>query len=138
MNTKDAAPHLSTHFIISGRDFDPEKCSEALGLRPSNIWRQRLEHLRARDDLADTEWQIGFDKRQLYSLDEAVLEVLELIWPARDRIRAFLSGSDLKATLTCSVTIQVDRPEYCLSPTAMKKLTALHCEFCLDIFDYSD
>ncbi len=138
MNTTDTAPSLSTHFVISGRDFDPDQCSEALGLKPSNVWRQKLEHLRARDDLANTEWQIGFNKRPLYSVNEAVIEVLDLIWLARDRIRVFISESDLKAALVCSVTIQADRPEYCLSPVAMEKLAALNCEFCLDIYDYSD
>ena len=134
----DTAPRISTHFVISGRDFDPEKCSEALGLKPSTVWRQKLEHLKARSDLANTEWQIGLDKRPLYSLDEAVLEVLGLIWPARKRIRAFLFESNLNVTLVCSVSINADRPEYCLSPTTLGRLAVLHCEFCLDIFDYSD
>jgi hypothetical protein len=133
------APLLSTYFVISGRDFDTDKCSESLGLEPSVIWRQRLELLKSRDDLANTEWRIGFDKRPLYSLDEAVREVLDVIWPARDRIRAFLSSSGgLEAILACSVNIQVDRPEYCVSPITMEKLAELHCELCLDIFDYSD
>ena len=131
------APLLSTHFVISGRDFDPEKCSEILGLKPSAIWRQKLEHLKSRNDLANTEWQIGFDKRPRYSLDEVVSDVIELICSMRDRILEFLSGSNLKATLTCSVSIQADRPEYCLSQLTLEKLAELHCEFCLDIFDYS-
>ena len=134
----DTAPKISISFVISGRDFDPNICSVALGLQPSNVWRQQREHLKDRIDLPNVEWQLGFDGRALYSLDEAAAEVVDLIWPARERIRAFISQSGLRATLACSVRIDADRPEYCLSSEVMRKLGWLDCKFCLDIFDYSD
>lgn len=134
----DNAPKISVSFVISGRDFDPDTCSAALGLQPSNIWKQQREHLGKVLDLPNVEWQLGFDGKKLYSLDEAAAEVVGLIWPARERIRTFISQNELRATLACSVRIDVDRPEYCLSSDVMSKLGWLDCKFCLDIFDYSD
>lgn len=133
----NSAPKISVSFVISGRDFDPDACSAALGLQPSNIWRQRREHLDLAD-LPNVEWQLGFEGKEIYSLDEAAAEVVALVWPARERIRAFVSQNGLRATLACSVRIDEDRPEYCLSPDVMSKLGWLDCKFCLDIFDYSD
>lgn len=138
MMERTIAPLITAHFVISGRDFDPAVCTEALGLTPTGIWTQRHEHLKSRVDLPNVEWHLGFDKKPSYSIDESVAEIVSLIWPARERIRELLSSSGLSASLSCSVTIYEDRPEYCLSTDIMSKLGSLGCKLRLDIFDYSD
>lgn len=134
----NSAPKISVSFVISGRDFDPDACSAALGLQPSNIWRQQREHLKNVLALPNVEWQLGFEGKEFYSLDEATSEVVALIWPTREQVRTFVSQNGLRATLACSVRIDADRPEYCLSSDVMSKLGWLDCKFCLDIFDYSE
>lgn len=138
MMERSIAPLITVHFVLSGRDFDPGVCTEALGLTATHIWTQRHEHLKSRLDLPNVEWHLGFDKKPSYSVDESAVEVVALIWPARERIRDFLSSSGLSASLSCSVTIYEDRPEYCLSAEVMSKLGSLGCKFHLDIFDYSE
>lgn len=107
------------------------------GLEPTGLWTQRIPSLQANPNLKNASWFFGFEKRPLYSTDEAVQLVLETIWPKRERLLSYLSTHDATTVMTCSVTILVDRPVYELSAGTMGKLHELRCEFLLDIFDYS-
>ena len=130
-------PRLSTYFFISGRNFDPEICTSALGIEPTEIWRQKHEHLKQRKDIPNISWQLGKKKRHLYSVSEAVEEILDLIWPAREKIKMFTERKEFEVGIDCSVTIFDDRPVYELLPHTIQRLAVIGCGFGLDIFDYS-
>ncbi|MCP5787110.1 hypothetical protein NL329_29775, partial [Klebsiella pneumoniae] len=76
--------------------------------------------------------------RPHYSLSEALDEVLELVWPSRDRIKVFTKDKDLRIGVTCTVKILTDRPLYDLRVKSISRLADLQSEFFLDIMDYSE
>lgn len=130
-------PELTTYFSISGWDLDPESCTSALGLKPSEVWRQKHKHLLDHKDLPSVSWSLGEKNQREFSVSKAVEAVLDLVWPARERVIRFVSGKNFIVGVTCSVTIYEDRPIYDLSKETISRLAVLDCEFCLDIFDYS-
>jgi len=126
---------------ISGRHWDPNDCTGAVDLQPTRIW-QGKPFLRARADLPTDAWVIGTPKRELYSIDEAVRGVLDLVWPARARIRAFVKVRALRCTMSCNVFIYGDvtenRPIYELSASTIEQLSDLGAAFSMDLFVYSE
>ncbi len=85
-----------------------------------------------------TNWGITIEKRRVFSIDEALVELLNILWPQRAKILEFLSTHHLSATFCTNVTIYEGRPEYCLSPETLQRLAYFKTEYCLDIFDYSE
>ena len=133
----DQPPRLTTYLYIAGRDFEPEICTSTLGIDPTQIWRQKLKHLEHRIDLPNISWRLGRSKRPLYSVSEAVEEVLDLVWPAREKLKMFIESHDFEVGIECSVTIFDDRPVYELLPHTIQRLAVIGCRFGLDIIDYS-
>ncbi len=131
------APELTTYFYIAGWDFDPAICTLAIGLDPSEIWKQEHKHLLGQKDIPNISWNLCRKKQRSYSVSEAVDEVLDLIWHKREEVIRFSMNSNFNVGVTCSVTIHEDRPTYDLSLTTIKRMAGLGCEFSLDIFDYS-
>lgn len=136
-DAKSLAPELKTYFCISGWDFDPAMVTSAIGLEPSEVWKQKHAHLLHRKDIPNTCWSLGRGEQQNYSVSEAVDEVLDLIWPKRAEIKKFVMNDSFDVGIDCSVTIWEDRPVYDLSAKVIKRLADLGCEFGLDIYDYS-
>jgi len=72
---------VATHEIlaelwISGRNWDPNECTASIGLGPTRTW-QGKPFLRARVDLDTDAWVMGAPKRESYSIDEVVREVVD-------------------------------------------------------------
>ncbi len=132
------SPLITVRFVIGGRDFDPNDVSRAIGLEPTRVWHATHKAVINDTRFNTVSWCIGYEKLPLYSTDEAVKQVLKLIWPHREPIGRYLRHGKVSATLVCNVTIWEDRPVYELSADTMQRLSALGCEFVLDIFDYSD
>lgn len=132
-------PRISAYLVIGGRqDFDPDQCTRAVGIAPTQVWRQKYEHLLNRHDLNAVEWMVGVEKKPLDDTDDALREVLIEVWPARDSIKNFVRANGLRAWFACSVTISDERPVYRVSPETLQKLAYFGFELSLDIFDYSD
>lgn len=137
MREEARAPRISTHFYIAGWDFDTDNCTAVVGVEPSEVRRQKHSELRARKDIPNVSWNLGRIRTDSYSVSESVDEILDLIWPSRDRVKDFVDGKELVIGIACTVTIRVDRPVYDLSTTTIRRLAELSCEFILDVIDYS-
>lgn len=138
MSSQSKAPRISSYLYISGRDFDPQACSAFIGLQPTEIWRQKREELKQREDLPNVSWNIGHEPIEGYSVSDAVDEVLDLVWPARERLRTFLQGQNIEVGIACTVAIHADRPIYDLSASTIRRLAELSCKFTLDVIDYTE
>lgn len=132
-----SSPLITAKFWIGGKDLDISEITQVIGVEPSGVWYQRRPELRERRDLDDSGWYVGFENRALYDTDEAVRNVLETIWPVRDKVRSYLDIGKGRASMLVNVTIHEERPIYGLSADTMERLAYLRCEFCMDLFDYS-
>jgi len=131
-------PLITSFFSIGGWDFDTDACTAAIGISPTRIWRQSHAHLAQHPDIPNTNWTVELEHRQLYSLDDGLAELFALLLPSRDRILSFLQASGLRGGFGSNVTIRADRPLYHLSPETLSTLASFHCEYLMDIYDYTD
>ena len=133
----DDAPRLTTKFYIAGWDFEPDDITDKLGLVPTEVWKQKREHLLSRKDIPNVSWNLGKHEERIYSVSDAVESVMDLLLPVKEKIKHVSEKPNYHVGITCSVTIYEDNPIYDLSVSAISKLSELGCEFSLDIFDYS-
>lgn len=137
VRTESGLPMITAHFFLAGRDLDTDEITRSLGLEPSEVWQQQRAELRARTDLPTVVWKYGFKRKYLPSTTDAVELILDTVWPLRARVEAYTATHDVQIGIECSVTISEDRPVYELSSVAISRMSDLHCEFLLDVFDYS-
>jgi hypothetical protein len=132
----NAWPEISVHLVVAGRDgFDPDDCTRALGIQPTGVWRQKHKHLLNHPELPQASWKIGVENMRCYDVDEAVCAFLEMIWPLRGKIKAYVSSMGWRADISCNVLIRSQRPMYRLLPETLRKLAHLELEFGMDIHD---
>ncbi|MFK8004069.1 MAG: DUF4279 domain-containing protein [Polyangiales bacterium] len=133
MSDPSVSCEISASLNLCGGAFDFEHCSKAIGVAATSTWTRKIEH----DAIPEASWSIGFDKRPYDCVDVAVSAVLEQVEGLEERVRAYAKAQALEVSLSCDVFIYKQRPLYSLSPATMKRLSELHAEFRLDIFDYS-
>lgn len=136
--TTDPRPSINTFFEIAGDDLDPEECTRRIGLTPTEAEISGRSRPGGRLPVRVTHWTIKLEKRRVYTIDEPLTELLDILWPKRSKIMTFLLSQPFPATFGTNVTIYEDRPEYCLSPETIQRLAYFKSEYCLDIFDYRD
>ncbi len=134
----ETAPLITSAFGIWGDELDPAECTLATGLTPTELEIKGQPRPGGRPPVPVTNWGITLEKRRLYSLDKALSELLDLLWPQREKMLEFIASHSVSAIFSANVTIYQDRPEYNLSPDTLQRLAYFKVEFCLDIFDYRD
>lgn len=132
----ELAPKFSVFINVGSTNWNPEECTRAVGLQPSQVWRQPDNMVRGGQ--RRSEWSYGFEKRSFYVLDEALGALLDEVWDYREEIRRFGAQDGFDLAITCTVTISKDRPEYTVSARVLGKLAWFECELGLDVFDYSE
>ncbi len=135
-NPPPTLPRLSTAFVIAKHNLEVEACTAAIGIEPTRVWRQRHTHLSDHPDIPNTNWIVEHRDRALDRVSEAVDEVLDLIWPRKAEIRAFLDRSGATASVVCNIHLgeNHERPVYELSAGTIRRLGELGCDFEMDIF----
>lgn len=128
---------MNIAFVIAGRDIDPDDVTRTVGLEPTRLWHATNETVLKDPRMSTVNWSVGRRNVASYEVDEAVRQVLDIVWPHREGIQHYRRSREAKACLVCNVTIREDRPVYSLSAETMSRLAALDCEFVLDIYDYS-
>jgi hypothetical protein len=124
--------------VIAGNEFDPDEATNQIGLEPTRIWFQTDRLLLLEKELPKVEWSIGGKKRNFDEVEEAVQQVLEAIWPAREKIRSYVRLNGLRSAFICAVFIYTEPPMYCLSAESMRRMASFQAEFSMVIYDYRD
>jgi Domain of unknown function (DUF4279) len=127
-------PRISTHLTIAGDELDVHECTKAIGLRPTEVGRAKARVPGTGRDW----WAFGFEKREHYSTDDAVKELLAAVRPHRKAILDFVASHDVQLSFVCNVTITDERPVYELRTEVLVELASWGAEFAMDVFDYSE
>ncbi|MGF1670613.1 MAG: DUF4279 domain-containing protein [Balneolaceae bacterium] len=133
---KTESPLISSLMIIGGNNWNPDDCTNKVGLKPENIWRQPEQYII--NGKRRIEWIIGFRKKEFYDTNDALLFLFDMIWEHKEKIKSFVNEQKLDLSIICNITIWKDRPLYSFSSEALKKLAWFECELVIDIFDYSE
>lgn len=131
-----SSPQISAFFNVSGLDWDPQECTDATNLQATKVWNQP-ERL-VSGGKRRSEWSVGFRRRDFDNVNDAIAEVLNLVWDRRTDLKEFADQRGYSLSVTCHVTIWKERPEFSLSAEVIRRLAWFGCEFLMDIFDYSD
>ena len=134
----NARPVISTDFGIWGDLLDLSECTRQIGLAPTTEETKGQARPNGRPPARETYWGIATQKRRLLSIDDSLVELIEILWPHRFEIVEFLSSKPHSASFETKVTIYAERPEYCLSAQTLQRLSFFGIEYCLDIFDCSE
>jgi hypothetical protein len=82
--------------------------------------------------MVETAW-ITFD-----SLDDSVRLLLDILWPAHERIVDFCLKSGATAAFLTGVRIHGARPDYSLAHKSISRMADLRAGYSLDIYDYRE
>lgn len=133
----DPSPRLNTSFWLTGECFDPRDFTKIVEMVPTDHG-VRGQIRTPRPPVPETFWRLSLEGRRCYEIDEALAELLDLLWPKREAIRSFAKSTGAAVGFDTNVTILEDRPVYSLSPRSLSRMAYLGADYGLDIFDYSD
>lgn len=129
----EKVPGISVTFFVGGEKFDVSKFNNLVGITPTRIWEQKIDHLKKRTDLNNFSWSYEKQEIACWSIEEPIEQVIEIFWPHREKILMFCEENYLSISVTCSIYIddmeEDGHPLYDLSPTLMQKLSYLKAEF---------
>jgi hypothetical protein len=134
----DPRPSITTFFGIWGDHLNPDECTRVIGLLPTEVELKGQARPQGRPQVPVTSWTIKIEKLKSHSIDQPLAKLLSIVWPQRSQILRFIALGSVSAVFGTNVTIYEERPEYCLSPTTLRRLAYFKVEYCLDIFDYSN
>jgi hypothetical protein len=131
-------PLISSSFSVGGNEFDSSEFSEIIEIQPTRIWKQTKPELRNRHDLNNFEWIYKIKKKPLWSIGEAVNEILEIFWLKRQKIVSYSEKNKLSISIGCSIYIddpmEDSNPELCLYPDLIQKMADLKADFGMFIY----
>lgn len=131
-------PQISVSLVLGSDDLDPDACSEAIGISPTEVWRQKHKSFLNVDTVPNVQWIISTDKIMSYSIDEPLSQLLDLVYVREEEIRRYVADTAVKCVVTCNVTFKGDRPLYEISNRNLERIGRLGASFQMDIFDYSE
>lgn len=134
----DPRPRISSILWIEGDELDPNLCTQELGLQPMEIGIKGQMLPGRRWPVPHSFWRIGFSKQPSASIDQELHKLLDLVWPARERIKHLIETSAVSCSFVSNVTIEHDAPLLHLNPDTLSRLAFFQVEFGIDIFDFSE
>lgn len=139
-HSEEARPLITNFFTITGKDLNIQECTRFLGLQPTETGEtiQKGTSVDGRTHFRDAFWSIEFTKEPSWEIEEGLIKILDILWPRRECVTAFLSTTGHSALFGTNVSIYASRPLYVLSPQTLSRMAFFETEWGLDIFDYSE
>jgi hypothetical protein len=135
--TETAAQRSTVECTLSlaGRDFDLEAVTDALGVQPTKVWRQRRQALAERTDLPNLEWQLTVGPECWSIFDDGVQALATLMAGREERVRDLGARLGLKVAVVVYAVLVDERPAYVLSPSSLRWLAEVGAELSIEIAD---
>ena len=133
-------PIVTAGFSVSGFTLDPDACTRAFGLAPTEIGiRGKKRTPESISRLKLSYWVIDSEEVEVDDVESVLWKVVERVWPARDRIAAFAaSNPSLFVSFYASVYMcRGQEPIYGLSWKIMRKMAKFKVKYGLNVCDYS-
>lgn len=137
MTGNSKAPVINTILWLGGEKLDPDEFTLLVELQPT--WSGNKGELSSNPMAAkrgvrvqETFWRIEIEQ-ETYSMDEGIQEVLNRMWPRREKVRAYrVIRPNIRMGVTSVIHINQDRPVYDISLDSITKLAELGCSFMID------
>ncbi len=128
-------PCVTTTLSFDGDAFDPDELTSVIGVEPSQIWRQERRYIK--DLVPDSPliaWRHHRPKCAAWSLGEAIVAALSVIWEKRDAIRAFAENHGLNVHVTCRPYGDASIIIYGIHAQAIQRLAFFNASLSLPIY----
>ncbi len=133
----DSTPRITTVLRIGGRDFSPDDLTSVVGIEPTKKWHQKLRWLKAiAPEISTVGWEYRIDKQRKWSLGEAIAEVLDVFWPRRDELKAFLLKHQLRVAIECRPFGDASALEYIIQSKVIEQMAVLGASLTLAVYKY--
>jgi len=137
----EQTPLVRTFFVITGAGLVPSEVTQATGLTPTRTRHDTRFVGKPPDGEAlyrYPEWIIERGRTASVDTDEEVHELLEVIWPRRQEIMAFLEQSGFEAGFGTTIRHFGWQPLISLTHESLEKLAYFKIRYTVDIFNFAD
>jgi len=127
-------PAIRTVFALRIGDVDPVLVSNCIALEPTRILRKGEKRESPRPPVAESTWEIEVGKQNLYSIDDSLTLILDIVWPYKKQIVSFCRDHKIPCLFVTAVwTSDESRPVYELSGVNLKKMSELEASWIMDL-----
>lgn len=128
-------PFTRTVLMIGGHDFDPAELTAVVGIQPSHVRRQKHEWLRvAAPELASLCWEYEHRRQRVWTLGEAIEDVVCLFWDKRQALLDYVSRHSLRVELRCIPSGDASTMIFAVQPEVLSRLAELKATLSLAFY----
>lgn len=133
---RGAWPRIDATLCIRGSNWDANSASVATALVPTRVIKEGDPRRTGRGHHDVSEWRLGVSE-VADSWDTVLSKLVDVIWPARERLRRFVDDHNLECEIAVSVTITEEKAEPPVNPETMTRLATLGIPVTVAVDDYS-
>lgn len=127
-------PTLFSKLCLVSEEVDLESCAVAIGLLPTEILRRGDSRGEGRMIVPESSWEVSCPQRVVFSVDESVVELLDLIWPYRENLVSFCKVHRIDCLIVTVAYINEDkRPVYDFGANTLRRMAELQCSWIMDL-----
>jgi hypothetical protein len=127
-------PAIRTRFALNLGNVDPTLVSKYIALEPTRVLTKGDKREPPRPPVAESAWEIEVAKQNLYSIDESLALILDIVWPNRTQLVSFCRDNNISCLFVTAVWITDEvRPVYELSRVNLKKMSELEASWIMDL-----
>jgi hypothetical protein len=135
MKTKKPEPtgKITTIFYFGGQSFPLDGFSRAAGRDPTKVWHQKNATLIGNPNFTQVSWDYVIEKQPCWSVDEAIVAMLDLFEARRKKIVDFSKRHECSLHLCCRIYGDSTKIIYQIERSTIKRLAAFGFEFSFTI-----
>ena len=127
-------PIIVTRFSIEMGIHNPDLCTDYIGLNPTRVLKKGAGRQQPRPPVSASSWEIDTEKRTIYSIDDSITELMDVIWPKKDRIVEFCKQYVVQCLFISVVWADDEhRPVYELSRQSLERIGKFNAAWIMDL-----
>lgn len=131
----NSIPVIVCRFVLFSEEvFDPNEITNLVEIAPTSTAIKGVTRKRyGKGTLGETCWEIRKKCRTHY-IDEAICEVLDFVWPRREKILECVRSMHLSSKLFCVIESDFREIGFWFGRDLIKRLAEMNLELDLDVY----
>jgi hypothetical protein len=127
-------PLIITRFAILTGERDATSITEQISLQSARVLRKGARRPPPRPPVPENSWEIETQKRQLYSIEDSMIELLNIIWPKKEQICSVCEQHNARCLFVSIVWADDEhRPVWEFSRETLERMQAFHASWIMDL-----
>ena len=125
---------IKVNFIITGK-FIPSEITCALGVKPTDTWRQGDVYKDTLVTFKHDGWELYSDEIESLDLNGEILKIINLIYPYSFQLKEITKRLNLDIEVACEIWVEdYQYPTIYFEREVLSKLVDLNAEFGISIY----